>query len=162
MGNLVNLQEVYLQSTGLYGEYLQSYAVCQSVDRAVQDGEYHLTDDDLFSSTASPPGTIPPSIKGLVKITAISLSATVLSGTAPVALLKLCQSTSAGGGGASCAMKGLKLLLPSDMSGLVDLTGLDLSNWGIEGERLQRYLAPVSLCTVKSSVQARDHVLQVS
>jgi hypothetical protein len=30
-------------------------------------------------------------------------------------------------------MSGLKLVLPSDMSGLLDLTELDLSNWGIEG-----------------------------
>ena len=70
---------------------------------------------------------------------------TKLSGAAPVALLKMCQSTSVGGGGVPiCDMSGLKLLLPSDMSGLVDLTGLDLTDWGIEGEHLQRYLAPVS------------------
>jgi hypothetical protein len=30
-------------------------------------------------------------------------------------------------------MNSLKLLLPNDMSGLVDLTELVLSNWGIEG-----------------------------
>ena len=66
----------------------------------------------------------------------MDLSYTGLSGTAPVALLKLCQTTYAGGGGASCAMSGLKLLLPSDMSGLMDLTELDLTNWGIEGTHL--------------------------
>ena len=81
-------------------------------------------------------GTIPPSIGGLVKLTSIYFSYTGLSGTAPVALLKLCQSTSAGGGGASCSTSGLKLLLPSNMSGLVDLTELDLSSWGIEGAHL--------------------------
>ena len=49
------------------------------------------TDNDLYSPTAPPPGTIPSSIGGLVKIETIQFASTKLSGTLPdlSSLLKL-------------------------------------------------------------------------
>ena len=56
-------------------------------------------------------------------------------GELPVALIKMCQGSSYGGGGVSCSLNGnTGFTIPSNLTALTDLTRLSMSSWSLTGK----------------------------